>query len=491
MLKQLFFSYGSRISSAKTRQRQIHLQNNERMPSSSDSDLAHVALLPSAGMGHLTPFLRLAASLTLQNVQVTFIIPHPTVSLSETQALSQLFASFPQIKHQQFHLLPLDNPSDDPFFEHFQLIKNSSHLLSPLLSALNPPLSVFITDMSLASTVIPITEAISLPNYVLFTSSAKMLTFFLCYPTLADSKAMDELDEMDVVKIRGLELMPKSWIPPPLLKKGNNILKNSFIEDSRKVAESSGILVNTFESFEQESLRKLNDSQLPLERLPSVVAIGPLPPCDFEKSQSQLTWLDDQPAGSIMYVSFGSRTALSREQVRELGEGLVRSGSRFVWVVKDKKVDREDNEGLEEVIGDELMERMKEKGLVVRNWVNQEDVLRHPAVGGFFSHCGWNSVMEAAWHGVKILAWPQHGDQKVNADIVERIGLGTWVKSWGWGGEMIVNRAEIAEKIGEIMGNESLSVQALGIKEEARKTVGVGGFSNKGLSELINMWRKF
>jgi hypothetical protein len=113
--------------------------------------------------------------------------------------------------------------------------------------------------MSLASTVTPITEAISLPNYVLFTSSAKMLTFFLFYPTLADSKAMDELDEMDVIKIRGLELMPKSWIPPPLLKKGNNILKTSFIEDSRKVAESSGILVNTFESFEQESLRKLND----------------------------------------------------------------------------------------------------------------------------------------------------------------------------------------------------------------------------------------
>ncbi|KAB5560979.1 hypothetical protein DKX38_005936 [Salix brachista] len=296
--------------------------------------------------------------------------------------------------------------------------------------------------MSLVSAVIPITEAISLPNYVLFTSSAKMLTLFLSYPTLADSKAMDELDEMDVVKIRGLELMPKSLIPPPLLKKGNNILKTSFLEDSEKVAESSGILVNTFESFEQESLRTLNDCQILLKRLPSVVAIGPLPPCDFEKGQLQLTWLHDQPAGSVMYVSFGSRTAFSKEQVRELGEGLVRSGRRFVWVVKDKKVDTEDNEGLEEVIGDELMERVKEKGLVVR-------------------------------------------------DIVERIGLGTWVKSWGWGQETVVNRAEIAEKIREIMGNESLRIQALGIKEEARKAVGGGGSSNKGLSELINIWRKF
>ncbi|KAJ6364685.1 hypothetical protein OIU76_029618 [Salix suchowensis] len=365
-----------------------------------------------------------------KSVNVTFITPHPTVSLAESQALSQLFASFPQIKHQQFHLLSLDNPLEDPFFEHFRLIKESSHLLSPLLSALSPPLSVFITDMSLVSAVIPITEAISLPNYVLFTSSAKMLTLFLSYPTLADSKAMDELDEMDVVKIRGLELMPKSLIPPPLLKKGNNILKTSFLEDSEKVAESSGILVNTFESFEQESLRTLNDRQILLKRLPSVVAIGPLPPCDFEKGQLQLTWLHDQPAGSVMYVSFGSRTALSREHVIELGEGLVMSGRRFVWVVKDKKVDTEDNEGLEEVIGDELMERVKEKGLVVRG-------------------------------------------------------------CWGWGQETVVNRAEIAEKIREIMGNESLRIQALGIKEEARKAVGAGGSSNKGLSELINIWRKF
>ena len=41
------------------------------------------------------------------------------------------------------------------------------------------------------------------------------------------------------------------------------------------------------------------------------------------------------------------------------------------------------------------------------------------------------------------------------------------------------------------MGNESLRIQALGIKEEARKAVGAGGSSNKGLSELINIWRKF
>lgn len=462
------------------------------MSSSTDQNVAHVALLPSAGMGHLTPFVRLAALLTAHNVHVTFITPQPTVSLAESQALASLFASFPQITQKQLHLLSLDNhPTDleDPFYYHFEVIRQSSHLLSPLLSSLSPPLSALVTDMSLASTAIPITQALNLPNYVLFTTSAKMLTLFLSYHVIIGSKAMADLDEMDAIKITSVELMPRSWIPPPLLEKPNNLLKSYFIENGKKMTESSGILVNTFESLEQESLRKLNEGKV-IEGLPSVIAIGPLAPSDFEKRQS-LAWLDGQPLGSVVYVSFGSRTALSRVQVRELGEGLVRSGSRFLWVVKDKKVDRQDDEELGHVIGHGFMERVEEKGLVVKHWLNQEDILCHPAVGGFLSHCGWNSVTEAVWHGVPILAWPQHGDQKVNASIVERIGLGMWVQSWGWGGETVVNGAEIAEKVKEMMGNESLRVQANCIKEEARKAVGIGGSSGKSLCELIDMWKKF
>ncbi|CAK7338625.1 unnamed protein product [Dovyalis caffra] len=300
--------------------------------------LAHVALLPSAGMGHLTPFLRIAALLSVQNVQVTFITPYPTVSLAESQALSSLFASFPQITRKQLHLLPLEklNPtiSDDPFYYHF-VIRQSSHLLSPLLSSLSPPLSAFITGM---------------------TGSGK-----------------DDLHEMDVIK-SGPEMMPKSWIPPPLLEKSNNSTKSYFIENGKKMIKSSGILVNTFESFEKESLRKLNHGEV-IAGLPSVIPIRPLAPCDFEKSKP-LAWLHGQPAGSILYVGFGSRTALSRDQVRELGEGLVRSGVRFLWVVKDKKGDRQDNEELEEVIGHGLMERAKEKGLVVKNWLKTRGNIR-------------------------------------------------------------------------------------------------------------------
>jgi UDP:flavonoid glycosyltransferase YjiC (YdhE family) len=142
-----------------------------------------------------------------------------------------------------------------------------------------------------------------------------------------------------------------------------------------------------------------------------------------------LKWLNEQPNGSVVYVSFGSRTAMLRDQSREIGNGLIKSGCRFLWVVKDKKVDKEEEEVLDKVVGRELMEHMKGKGLVVKNWVDQGEILGHKAMGGFVSHCGWNSVIEAAWHGVPILGWPQHGDQKINAEVVEMSGLGMWVSS--------------------------------------------------------------
>lgn len=124
-------------------------------------------------------------------------------------------------------------------------------------------------------------------------------------------------------------------------------------------------------------------------------------PCEFEKeSQSQreaMKRLDDQPTGSVVHICFGSRTTLGREQMREIGKGLMRSGCKFLWVVKDNIVDRDEEVGLglDEVLGVELVEKMREKGLMIKEWVEQSEILGHESVGGFVSHCGWNSLMEA------------------------------------------------------------------------------------------------
>ncbi|KAF3431545.1 hypothetical protein FNV43_RR26276 [Rhamnella rubrinervis] len=452
----------------------------------------HIALFPSAGMGHLTPFLRLAAFLVHHHCQLTLITINPSVSLAESRFVSRFLSAFPQVAHVQFDLLPFDPStakSNDPFFIQFEAIRSSAHLLSPLLASLSPRLSALVYDVSLISSVIPVTESLHLPNYVFFTSSARMFSFFAYFPAIASSSgALDSALLGDALKIPGIAPIPRSSIPPWLLIP-NSLFAHMFSEDSPKLTKVNGVLINTFKGLEPEALDALHSRKHNEPEFPPVFGVGPLVPLEFEKedqySPAISKWLDEQLDGSVVYVSFGSRTALSRDQIREVGEGLVKSGFRFLWVVKDKKVDKEEDEGVEEVVGKELMELIKEKGLVVKHWVDQGEILGHRAIGGFVNHCGWNSVIEAAWHGVKMLGWPQHGDQKINAEVVEESGLGMWVKSWGWGGVELVNGDEIGEKVREMMESQTLEVKAGRVREEARKAAEIGGIREKMFKELI------
>ncbi|PNX75190.1 anthocyanidin 5,3-O-glucosyltransferase-like protein [Trifolium pratense] len=453
----------------------------------------HVAMFPSAGMGHLTPFLRLASLLLTHHCKVTLITPLPTVSHAESQLLSHFHSSFPQLNLIPFHLPPPPSPpiSGDPFFLRVQTLRNSTHLLPPLISSLSPPLSLFISDIFLVTPFLSITQKLSLPNYTLFTSSASMFSFFSHFPTLAQSK----FDLSDEIHIPGIPFspLPCSSIPPILLHP--SVFRNIIMEDSPNLTKLDGVFLNTFEALESHSLKALSDGKV-VKDMPPVYAVGPFVPFKFEAEASPssspplINWLDEQPIGSVVYVCFGSRTALGRDQMREIGNGLMTSGYNFLWVVKDKIVDKEDEEiGLDEVLGVELVERMKKKGLVIKEWVDQSEILSHKSVGGFVSHCGWNSIAEAALNGVPILAWPQHGDQKINAGLVEVSGWGIWNKSWGWGGERVVQGEEIGDAIKEIMENELLKVKAMELKEGGKKAISVGGDCEVTIQKLILKWK--
>lgn len=57
----------------------------------------------------------------------------------------------------------------------------------------------------------------------------------------------------------------------------------------------------------------------------------------------------------------------------------------------------------------------KSDNILMEKWIPQDDILAHPNIRLFISHCGLGSVTEALFHGVPILGIPFIYDQHINA----------------------------------------------------------------------------
>lgn len=443
----------------------------------------HVALLPSAGMGHLMPSLRLAAMLASHNCKVTLLTAQPTVSAAESNHLNSFFSAHPHIQRLDFHVVPLQsfNRHDDPFFLQFEAIIRSVHLLPPLLSSLSPPVSALFLDIAAAACVDQLADdpSLSISYYILSTTSARFFSLITHLPHLTLEGSCKNL------QLPGLPSFSVSNIPP-VLYDPENLFTTQLISNVRAISKVKGVVSNTFHCFEAETIQALNSGKTYIT-LPQFLPMGPFKPCEDPGKHSSFSWLDEQPAKSVVYISFGSRTAMSKDQIKEIGEGLLKSKQKFLWVLKSVKVDKAEETALEELLGRSLLQKMEEKrqGIVVKEWVKQENILAHPAIGGFFSHCGWNSTMEAAQRGVPMLAWTLNGDQRFNAEVVEKAGLGLWPKHWGWQGERLVKSEEIEEKIEDLMQDHKLRSMAQKVGEEATQAWEIGGTSEEVLGQII------
>ena len=312
-----------------------------------------------------------------------------------------------------------------------------------------------------------------------------MLSFFVSYPRIA-AYGPDA-----IVKIPGLtEDLPPSAFPQPL-RDPKSLFSVQFSDNWKTMVDADGIIVNTWEALESATLAALNAGEV-VSDLPPVIPVGPLLHYGNSAEAPAVSWLDDQPVSSVVYVSFGSWIALPPEQIRELGAGLESSGCRFLWILKTKNVDKEvedDRNALEELLGEGFLERVEGRGKVVKGWLDQEAVLNHPAVGGFLSHCGWNSVTEAALRGVRMLAWPRLGDQRVNAMVVEKSGLGQWPSQWSWeGDDDIVRGEEIGWRLQALMNGTTAA--ATKVKKEALSAAGDGGSSCPHLDGLVARFQR-
>uniref|UniRef100_A0A7N2MVN8 Uncharacterized protein n=1 Tax=Quercus lobata TaxID=97700 RepID=A0A7N2MVN8_QUELO len=125
--------------------------------------------------------------------------------------------------------------------------------------------------------------------------------------------------------------------------------------------------------------------------------------------------------------------SFEKDQVKEIAYALEHSGRRFLWSLHKPPpsggiASPSDYMTLEEILPQGFIERTQVIGKVI-GWASQVATLAHSAIGGFVSHCGWNSMLESLWFGVPIAAWPMCAKQQINAfEMVKELGLAIEVK---------------------------------------------------------------
>ncbi|BAT79967.1 hypothetical protein LR48_Vigan213s002000 [Vigna angularis] len=456
-----------------------------------------VVFIATPALGNLVPLVEFANLLTKHDPRfsatvLTIFMPQRPLINTYVQSRASSPANL-----RILHLPTVDPPPPDQYqssiaFLSLHIQNHKHHVKNALLSLLpsdsNSPvrLAAVFVDMFCGS-LIDVAAELSVPCYLFFASSASFLGFTLHLPR---PDSLDSESEFSIPSFKNP--VPKSVLPSFVLDA--NDASPWFSYHARRYRETKGIVVNTLGELEPHALPSLHDDSL----LPRVYPIGPVVdlagsagwdpnPVQYKRI---MEWLDRQPAASVVLLCFGSMGSMKADQVEQIAIGLERAGVRFIWALREPpKAQLEDpRDYLNEVdvLPDGFLKRTAGIGLVC-GWVPQAKVLGHEAVGGFVSHCGWNSILESLWHGVVVATWPVYAEQHLNAfQMIRELGLAVEISvDYRVGGDLV--RAEAVEKgvRSLIEGSDELRRKVKEMSEKCKSALVEKGPSYNNLVSLI------
>ncbi|KAL5718351.1 hypothetical protein ACHQM5_011261 [Ranunculus cassubicifolius] len=302
-----------------------------------------VVLYPSPGIGHLISMVELGKLILKHHpsLSITILITTPPYNTGSTSPyINQISKTTPSL---HFHHLPtLTLPScNAPHHENllaFKFIELNKPLvyqaLETIISQSSTSIKALIIDM-FCSSAAEIGEQLHIPTFHFYTSGISALAVYLHFPYLMESINSD---------------VPKSlWHAPgrvpimvcdmPKVISDRGEAYQGFLHSSRTMVKSQGIIVNSFESLEFETLKVIREGMcVPDGPTPPIFCLGPLI-ADHHESSSDggnecLSWLDSQPSRTVVFLCFGSMGLFSKAQLKEIAIGLEKSGQRFLWVVR-------------------------------------------------------------------------------------------------------------------------------------------------------------
>ncbi|KAB1223677.1 UDP-glycosyltransferase 86A1 [Morella rubra] len=458
----------------------------------------HAIMFPYPYQGHVNPFVHLAMKLASEGFTITFVntlsVHHQITKSRPEMAGDSIFTeackSGLDIRYKTvndgFPLL------FDRSLNHDQFVEGLIHVFSAHVDDLvgrmvhsDPPITCLIADTFFIWSSV-IAKKYNLVYVSFWTEPALVLTLYYhldllvknCHFASQDNRE-DTIDYIPGVRaIEPKDLMSYLRATDDISTVVHRVIYKAF----KDVKRADFIVCNTVQELESETISALQEKQ-------SIYAIGPVFPTGFTKnivptslwSESDCTpWLHTKPHGSVLYVSFGSYAHVSRQDIVEIAYGLLLSGVNFIWVLRPDVVKSDETDFLP--VGFE--DKIKGKGLIVP-WCSQIDVISNPTIGGFLSHCGWNSILESIWCSVPLLCFPLLTDQFTNRKLVVdewRIGINLCE-------EKLITRDVVAERIGHVMsGNlaEGLRTNIQELKKILENTLTTHGSSRQNFNRFIN-----
>lgn len=469
----------------------------------------HAVCIPLPAQGHINPMLKLAKLLHSKGFYITFVHTEynynrvvksrgpDSVHGPNDFGFETVSDGLPWTNQRRIIDLP-DLCVSMPI----HLLQSFRGLITKLnansSSNIIPPVSCIVSDGVMSFTM-EVAEEFGIPEIFLFTPSACAMLGYLHFDELIERGYFPLKDESCLSN--GYLDTEIDWIPampgiklkhlPTFIRTTdkNDIMFNYNLESIQNALKTKTLILNTFDELEQQVLDAIKI------KFPSLYTVGPLSllhqqHCQtklaksenesnlWEEDMSCLEWLDKKAPKSVVYVNYGSFVIMTREQLSEFAWGLANSNYTFLWVIRpDLVLDGGDDI----IISKDFMEKIGDRGMLV-GWCPQEEILRHPSVGGFLTHCGWNSVLESICEGVPMICWPFFADQQLNCVYLCR--------EWGIGLEIDsdVRREKVERLVKELMEGEKGNVtreKALEWKERAENATKNGGSSYINLDLLV------
>ncbi|OAY50252.1 UDP-glycosyltransferase 74F2 [Manihot esculenta] len=444
----------------------------------------HVLLVPYPGQGHVNPMIQFARRLVSKGLKatlVTSIFIAKSMKLGSSVGPVQLDVisdgydngGFPKADSVDTYLERLKVAGSRTLSELILKYQNTSN---PIHCVIYEPFLPWALDVAKEFGLLGaafFTQPCAV-DYIYYNIQHKLLTL----PISSTPVSIPGLPLLEFRDLPSFVRLPDSY--PAHLE----MLINQFSNADK----ADFILINTFYELEPEAVETMS-------KVCPVLAVGPTVPSIYLDKRIEddddygvdlfpldasisSNWLSTKPERSVVYVSFGSFSGLSEEQMEEILWGLKKSNFYFLWVIRATE---------EAKLPNTFMEELGDKGLVV-NWSCQVKLLTNKAVGCFLTHCGWNSTIEAISLGVPMVAMPLWSDQPANAKLVEDVWkVGIRVKVDEEKG--IVTRDEIELCVREIMEGERGKEVKKNVEkwsELAIEAISEAGTSDKDIDEFVS-----